>query len=429
MSDDGGFGIEVDHNEYMSEGDTVVDAIVTVESTGDGNVEAPAAGAGFVQVIMVDCSGSMIGSRIAEAKRATLAAIDALREGDRFAIIAGSFTGQMVFPAHEGTVAADKATRRAAKRAVDRLQAGGGTAMGTWLEVANRILAPSPAGVKYGLLLSDGHNQHETEEELRAALTNCAGNFVCNSCGIGSEWQGAEMRLIADQLLGTAMGLPDAQHWAEQFTALTRSAMRKTLGDVTLRVFTPARNTIRFIKQMSPNLVDLTGRRAELDGKTGDYPTGTWGAETREFHVSVAVPPIQPNDDRLAARVTLVSGGEELARGMITAHWTGDTLLSTKINPRVAHHTGQAELAAAIQEGVAAAKSGDNETATDKLGRAVELAKEVGNEGTARLLAKVVDVDAATGTVHMKPKVNAVDLEMADVESVKTVTVRKQPDA
>jgi len=53
----------------------------------------------------------------------------------------------------------------------------------------------------------------------------------------------------------------------------------------------------------------------------------------------------------LAARVSLVSGDEVLTQSLVLASWTDDTALSTRINPRVAHYTGQAELAEAIQDG------------------------------------------------------------------------------
>ena len=105
----------------------------------------------------------------------------------------------------------------------------------------------------------------------------------------------------------------------------------------------------------------------------------------------------------LAARVSLVAGGQPLVEKLVLARWTDDTALSTRINPQVAHYTGQAELAAAIQEGLDARDAGDVETATAKLGRAVQLAAESGHEDTAKLLAKVVDVvDADTGTVRLK---------------------------
>jgi hypothetical protein len=134
--------------------------------------------------------------------------------------------------------------------------------------------------------------------------------------------------------------------------------------------------------------------------------------------------------EMLAARVSLVtaspSGPEVLGQGLVRAIWTDDEALSTRINKHVAHYTGQAELAQVIQEGLEARKQGDEDTATAKLGRAVALAQQSGNEDTAKLLAKVVDVvDAATGTVRLKKKVEDADEMALDTRSTKTVRTRK----
>ncbi|GAA4898858.1 von Willebrand factor type A domain-containing protein [Stackebrandtia albiflava] len=419
-----GFSIDVDHNEYLAEGDTVVDAVVTVTCHTDPEPTGTTAG-GLAQVIMIDCSGSMTGSRIAEAKRATRAVIESLPDGVRFAVVAGATLGTMAYPATYTTAVAGPQTRAEASRAVNRLTAGGGTAMGTWLRTAHRLLADAPTEVKHALLLTDGFNQHESLDTLTETLDACQGTFVCDACGIGKDWHGSEIRLIADRMLGEASGLPEESDWKAGFARITQAAMRKTIGDLTLRIFTPARNEIRFIKQMNPSIVDLTDRRREHDAKTGDYPTGAWGTETREFHIQVAVPPIRPHDDRLAARISVLAGTTELARDMITARWTGDTMLSTRLNPKVAHYTGQAELADRIQEGVAAAKAGDTDTATLHLGEALRLADQAGNEHTAKLLGRLVHVDPDTGTARINSHARSVDLEMADVASVKTVTVRR----
>jgi hypothetical protein len=126
----------------------------------------------------------------------------------------------------------------------------------------------------------------------------------------------------------------------------------------------------------------------------------------------------------LAGRVSLVEGDEVLGQGLIKAIWTEDQALSTRINREVAHYTGQAELADAIQEGLEARKSGDEATATFKLGRAVQLASESGNDGTMKLLNAVVDVDdAATGTVRLKKQVDDADEMALDTRSTKTVRV------
>jgi von Willebrand factor type A C-terminal domain len=132
----------------------------------------------------------------------------------------------------------------------------------------------------------------------------------------------------------------------------------------------------------------------------------------------------------LAARVSVVavtqSGPEVLGQGLVRAIWTDDEALSTRINANVAHYTGQAELAQAIQEGLEVRKRGDEETATAKLGRAVALAEQSGNDDTAKLLAKVVDVvDGATGTVRLK-KVDDADEMALDTRSTKTVRTRSK---
>ena len=130
----------------------------------------------------------------------------------------------------------------------------------------------------------------------------------------------------------------------------------------------------------------------------------------------------------LAGRVSLVEGDETLATGRIRAIWTDDQQRSTQINREVAHYTGQAELAECIQEGLEARKDGDLATATFKLGRAVRLAAESGNDGTMKLLQAVVDVDdASTGTIRLRRDVATVDEMSLDTRS--TITVRVGPGA
>jgi hypothetical protein len=171
---------------------------------------------------------------------------------------------------------------------------------------------------------------------------------------------------------------------------------------------------------------DLTGRRKDVSARIGDYPTGAWGAEHRDYHISIQVPANAVGEEMLAGRASLVAGDQVLAQSLILANWTDDMALSTQINPRVAHYTGQAELAAAIQEGLAARDAGDVDTATTKLGRAVQIAAESGHDDTAKLLRRVVDVvDERTGTVRLKQGVTGVDAELANVRSVKTIRVKK----
>jgi VWA domain-containing protein len=431
MTQPAAFTAEVFQNQYLPAGGQIVDAVVTVTASGSGlraGGDAPSA----AEVIMVDCSGSMAdpSTKMSEAKKACAVAIDTLRDGVAFAVIAGRHDARMVYPPAIDLAAANPLTRQAAKDAVTKLTASGGTAIGQWLGMANDLFARSSAEVKHAIMLTDGRNQHETAEQLAATLAACEGRFICDSRGVGADWVANELRQVASTLLGSADGLPDPAALPEEFQAMTRNAMGKAVADAALRVWTPAGSVVRFVKQVFPQVEDLTGRRVEVSARIGEYPTGAWGAESRDYHLSVQVPAGGVGEELLAARVSLVAGGAPMAQSLVLATWTDDTALSTKINQRVAHYTGQAELASAIQEGLAARDAGDVPTATAKLGRAVQLAEESGHSDTAKLLGKVVDViDAPTGTVRLKPKVAGVDAELANVRSVKTIRVKKSEEA
>jgi hypothetical protein len=421
------FQLEVFQNQYLPAGGQVVDAVVTVTSSG-GAAAAPTA----AQVIMIDCSGSMDnpGTKMTAAKAATATAIDTLRDGVEFAVIAGRADATMVYPyAHELRVASAQ-TRAEAKQAVSELMAHGGTAIGTWLTLANQIFAGSRSEIRHAIMLTDGRDQHESRDVLLQRLRACEGRFVCDSRGVGNDWVADELRLVASTLLGTADGLEDPRDLPAAFQAMTSAAMGKALANVSLRLWTPAGSTVRFVKQAFPQVEDLTGRRSAVSERIGDYPTGAWGSESRDYHVSVSVPAGEVGEEMLAARVSLATGrGAQaivLSQALVLATWTEDSALSTQINQRVAHYTGQVELAEAIQQGLAARDAGDIETATSKLGRAVQLAAESGHDDTAKLLAKVVDVvDERTGTVRLKQRVAGVDAELASVRSVQTIRVKK----
>ncbi|RLV08785.1 hypothetical protein CTZ27_08495 [Streptomyces griseocarneus] len=446
------FTVEVYQNVNLPEGGREVNAIVTVTATGGGTTgetripvpipaqvspsahTARAAAPDAAVVIMVDCSGSMEypPTKMEGAREATAAAVDTLRDGVAFAVVAGTHQAKEVYPGNGRLAVAGPVTRQQAKEALRRLTPGGGTAIGTWLRLADRLLASSDTSIRHGILLTDGRNEHEEPEALRATLDACAGRFSCDARGVGTDWEVKEVTGIASALLGTADIVADPAGLTADFTHMMETAMGKEVADVALRLWTPQGTEVRFVKQVAPSMEDLTDRRADSGPRTGDYPTGSWGDESRDYHVCVLVPSAAVGEEMLAARVSLVlptpdgSSPRVLSQGLVRAVWTDDLAASTAINAQVAHYTGQAELARVIQQGLDLRKSGDIDGATAKLGRAVQLADRSGNEDTAKLLAKVVDVvDAATGTVRLKAKVSAEARMTLETRSTKTVRVKK----
>ncbi|TMQ84990.1 VWA domain-containing protein [Actinomadura soli] len=435
MSEQPQFTVKIDQNKFLPEGGREVHAIVSVEATAaEGAVAAVPSSTKASEVIIIDTSGSMSypDTKLRAAVKAAKVAIDTLRDGVEFAVISGSNTAKMVFPAQPGLAAASPQSREQAKVALNKLKASGGTAIGSWLRLADELFDQAQGGLRHAILLTDGKNQHETAEELDAVLFHCDGRFVCDCRGVGTDWEVAELRKIASALLGSVDIVADPAGLEADFRAMTEAAMGKSVADVALRVWTPQTARLRFVKQVLPSVEDLTGKRVETAPQAGDYPLGAWGAESRDYHVCVEVPPGDVGKELRAAWVKLVvpgAPGEEaqvLASGNVLAQWTDDEAQSTRINARVAHYTGQAELAAAIQEGLQARKDGDLDTATARLGRAVVLANEAGNDEITSMLRRVVDVvDEASGTVRLKRDVDKAHEMELDTRSSKTVRTRK----
>ena len=114
-----GFNVQVFSNEYLPPGGTDVHAVVTViaDSTVAG-AGAAAAPSEAVEVLVLDTSGSMQhDGRIREARRALAAAINQIRDGVWFSVVAGTEVARLAFPAphlagvHNGAVRANDQTR------------------------------------------------------------------------------------------------------------------------------------------------------------------------------------------------------------------------------------------------------------------------------------------------------------------------------
>jgi hypothetical protein len=414
---------EVFENEYLADGATDVHAVVTVACSDAGEVGTSGDAA---EVLIIDTSGSMRDphSKITSARKAAGVAIDAIADGTFFAVIAGATEADVVFPSGAGMERADAGTRNAAKHAVEHLDANGGTAIGAWLQCADDLFESSTSAKRHAILLTDGKNG-EDERVFRSTLETVQGRFQCDCRGVGADWDVNELRLVSSALLGSLDLIADPAHMADDFASMMAASMGRGIASASLRVWAPQGAQVLFVRQVAPAIEDLTAKRASVSDLIGDYPTGAWGDESRDYHVAVRVPPKPVGAEQLAARVQLVVGDEVQASGLVRATWSDDATLTTRINPAVAHYTGQAELASAIQDGLAAKAAGDDATATVKLGRAAQLAAETGNEDATVKLQKVVDIqDAETGTVRLKREVDKLDEMALDTASTKTTRVK-----
>jgi uncharacterized protein YegL len=424
------FTAEVFQNPYLPQGAREVNAIMTITTEGD-DVGAATTSTKSQRLfgIICDISGSMGGAKIQAAKDAIAQIINLLPTDAAFFIVTGSSRSKLLVP----LVNAVPENKMRAIAQVREIVAGGGTLMSNWLNTAVGEFNKMPQAICQALLLTDGQNDPQDEQNLVQALAACEGKFQCECRGVGTDWQVSELQKIASRLLGTTDIISSPDRIAADFQEILTKAMGKTVSDVSLRLWTPQGAKILFCKQVSPEIVDVTDRSKVVNDRMVDYPTGAWGSnESRDYHFCIQINAGNVGDEMLAGRASLITqtNGVEtkIAEAKILATWTEDEARTAKIDRRVAHYTGQAELSQSIQEGLEARAQGNIEVATVKLGKAVKLAHDSGNEATAKLLRTVVDVeDAASGTVKIKRAgtVAKEDEMMLETRSTKTARIRK----
>ncbi len=421
------FKADVFQNEYLADGATDAHAVVSVTCSGAG--KAGVAG-DAAEIIIVDTSGSMDmpPTKIAAARRAARVAVGEIVDGAWFAVISGHSVAQMVYPPHAGMAKMTAVTRAEALVAVDRLRSGGATAIGAWIQAATELFGQVQSAQRHAILLTDGKIEGEPPAALQQALTAARGRFQCDCRGIGQDWVVDELREISTALMGTVDIVAKPDDLEADFEAMMQAAMSRGVPDARLRIWTPQGSEVLFVRQVAPTVEDITSTGVQTTPLVREFPTGAWSDESRDYHVAVRVPVAPLGNERLAARVELVVNDEVRAKSLVKAVWSADTDLTTRIDPAVAHYTGQAKLADTIQKGLAAKASGDERTATVLLGEAAKLAHDSGNENTTRLLEKVVDVvDADTGTVRLKRNVEKTDEMALDTRSTKTTRIRREP--
>jgi hypothetical protein len=348
-----GFTVDVFQNEYLPERAREVSAIVTVTSAGSV-ADGAASAASAAEIMIIDRSGSM-GEPMAKmdhARKAAAAAIDAIRDGVAFAVVAGNWEPGRSIRKTAHWPSLTRIPGRLPKSRWPDCARPGGTLIGKWLLLARELFATREDALRHAILLTDGRNG-QFPGRLAAAIRHCEGYFSCDCRGVGTDWDVEELRKISTALLGSVDIVPDPAGLAADFEAMMQASMTKQVADVALRIWTPQHATVRFVKQVAPTVEDLTARHAQAAAQAGDYPTGAWGAESRDYHLCVDVAPAAAGQEMLAARVSLIlstaSGPQTLGQGLVRAIWTEDEALSTRISRHVAHYTGQAELAQAIR--------------------------------------------------------------------------------
>lgn len=423
------FKIENFYNQHLSVGASRLDSILSVKASSDEGTGTVTNILKKAIIFIVDQSGSMdMHGKMDMAKLAVRKSIDLIDESNLLGIVAFSSYPEIIWPLKPAT----PANKEMAHNAVKRLNAGGGTEMSKALFTVLDMISGLKDTMVHAQFVTDGQNEASDRKELERAITQCEGKLQCDCWGIGTDWQPKELKNISNRLLGMADAVPDPQRLEETFRAALKRTMSKGIGDVRLRIQTPKSVKIVTIKQVSPEIVDLSKLSKKVDDKNTDIPLGAWGNEEREYQVAFELQPQPEGEEMMAGRPKIVfteNGQEVVVDGdRIVAAWSSDVSMTSRINEQVAHYTGQEELANSIKEGLEAKSRGDVDSATVLLGRAAKIAAESGNDEVTARLKKVVDiVDADQGTVRLKA--NAGKAAELELDMGGTMTIRKRTSA
>ncbi|MPY57992.1 VWA domain-containing protein [Streptomyces spongiae] len=412
-------GLDISQWKYLSSEarEPQMHAILTIEA--DGTENGGGAGPVLAQVLVVDCSSSMAypQEKMRAAHQAAVAALRMLPDGTPFAVVRGTQSADMIYPRTTTMARASARHRARAERAVHDQIAGGGTCIGSWLDLSRRLLTESDAPIGHVLLLTDGKNQHDELMPLADVLEACAGRFVCDAWGIGDGWDGRELLRITSRLHGQTSSVQEEEALPREYEQLMHRLLAKSIPELVISVTPMAGAGVRYLKQVFPTEVELAPVDTGGDGRRR-FVTRAWGDETRRYQLCLSADPTgrpRGEDLQLAVVSLDVPGGDgvELTPAQpCVVHWTDDVALSEHSDIQVEHFEQHQRLGEAVAAATDAHRGGDRDLARHHLGRAVQLAHAIGADQALGRLEQLVEVvDAEAGRVRLRPGVAAVDFE------------------
>lgn len=234
-------------------------------------------------VVLLDRSGSMTGTKIAQARQAVLDLVERLGPNDRFALVGFNGHAAVEIPLQQ----ASPGSRLEWSQVVRRIQAGGGTdirlALATGLSLVESHRTAGRASRM--LLISDGISDATQVAEL--ARRAARAESIVSSIGVGLDFNEQLMTSVADAGAGNFYFLENASTLARVFEGeflAARSTVASALS-VTL--------------QPGPGIqvVDAAGYPLERDGRGVVFRPGSlFAGQERRLWITYRLPVDAPRE-------------------------------------------------------------------------------------------------------------------------------------
>jgi uncharacterized protein YegL len=414
------FTLNAFYNPYLQVGQSHLQVVLTLNVQQSLDMAPVPLALG----IALDRSSSMDGARMQAARDGVCKVIQALDESVTFLVVSFNERARVTVAPVAGT----PQNKRQAIDAVQRISASGRTCMSFALDTIVQHFASNALRAVKILFLTDGKNEGEQRADLDRAIERCRQAQVSISAwGVGTDWDEAELRHMAQATHGSADIIPTPQQVAATFTSAFVEMRQTTITGAGLRLWSPAGVTIQRCAQVYPAIVPLEVVPDPANARQRLVSLGSFApADQREYLLDLEVPVHPPGQQFLLVRPGLTyvaAGGEQEEKstqeGQVFVQWTEDANLAGQMEEHIIHYTHQQDLLRALQDGQAALAAGEDALAMRELGRALEISERTGNERITRLLNQLVVRDAR-GTLHLNKQAGALARKTLAINSGRT---------
>lgn len=416
------FTINAYHNPYLLVGQNRFQAVLNLSVAPDQRLTP----APLALAIALDRSGSMDGAKIRAARDGAIKIVQALDEHITFMIVAFNERAKIIVAPSPGT----KKNKQSAIEAIrHNVYATGGTCMSYALDTIVQHFGHDAARALKILFLTDGRNEGERRPDLDRAIEHCRQvQASISAWGIGTDWDEAELRHMAEATHGSADIIPTPQQVEAAFTSSFMAMRNTSVTSARLRLWSPNGVNISRFEQVYPSIVPLGLEPDAANPRLHSVSLGSFAAgDQRDYLLDLEVPTYPPGQQFLMVRpsVTFFAGNNKeqedksTQEGWVYVQWTEDASQAAQMEEHIAHYTNQEDLLRALKEGQAFLAAGQYDKATRLLGEALEISERSGNERITRLLSQIVQRDDA-GTIQLNKQASEVARKTLAINSGRT---------
>ncbi len=416
------FTLNAYHNPYLLVGQNRLQAVLNV-SVAQGQTLAPAP---LALAIALDRSGSMDGTKMRAARDGAIKIVQALDERITFMIVAFNERAKII-------VAPCAGTKKNKQQAIEAIQhsvyATGGTCMSYALDTVVQHFGQDTSRALKILFLTDGKNEGEQRADLDRAIEHCRQvQASINAWGIGTDWDEAELRRMAEATHGSADIIPTPQQVEAAFTSAFMEMRNTSVTSTRLRLWSPVGVQIRRFEQVYPTIVQIGLEPDATNPRLHTVSLGSFApGDQRAYLLDLEVPTYPPGQQFLMVRPAIAffaGGGNEqeeksTAEGWVYVQWTEDANQAAQMEEHIAHYTNQEDLLRALKDGQAFLAAGQYDKATRLLGEALVISERTGNERITRLLGQIVQRDSK-GTIQLNKQASEVARKTLAINSGRT---------